>query len=388
MSKRVGIVGAGPAGLAAALACAKLGLEPTVFERAKDFQRIGGGILIHSNGQRALEAMGLLDVFLGQVAPVSRLVLERPDGKALASIEYDKLGVAHARAAIIMRYKVQEILLDACRGAGVPVHFGRKCVGVEFSEGGTLKFEDGEAPSFDVLLGCDGIRSRVREAAGIKAELFGTGYSYLRAIAAFESPQYTVTEVWGPEGRRYGFGPLPEKQTYLYCTAPTGQWDHIRDHSLEEWLRGWAPFGERALKIFSEVRDWNAVNYDEVKEVAIESWCRPPLFLIGDAAHAMTPDIGQGTNAAMVDAVLVSRLLKSWADGKRSLQGVAQEYERVRMDFVLKQAAASRRVASIAGWSGTTMSAVRRLLLLFIRSGAVGLAAGVNPLEDPYLTPL
>jgi 2-polyprenyl-6-methoxyphenol hydroxylase-like FAD-dependent oxidoreductase len=388
MSKRVGIVGAGPAGLSAALACSKLGMEPTVFERAKDFRRMGGGILIHSNGQRALEAMGQLDTFLAQVAPVSRLVLERPDGKAMAAIEYETLGVPHARAAIIMRYKVQEILHNACVSAGVPVHFGRKCVGVELGETGTLAFEDGARETFDVLLGCDGIRSRVREAAGIKAELLGTGYSYLRAVAEFESPEYTVTEVWGPGGRRYGFGPLPNRQTYLYCTAPTGKWDEVRENSLQEWLQGWAPFGDRALQIFSQVRDWGQVNYDEVKEVAIESWCKPPLFLIGDAAHAMTPDIGQGTNAAMVDAVLVARLLKQWSEGKRTLASVAEEYERVRKEFVARQASASRRVASIANWDGAARRGMRRVLLLFIRSGAVALAAGVNPIEDPYLTPL
>jgi 2-polyprenyl-6-methoxyphenol hydroxylase-like FAD-dependent oxidoreductase len=387
MAPRIGIVGGGPSGLAAGLACSKVGLDAVVFERAPDFRRVGAGVLIHSNGQKGLEVLGLLHEFLEIVAPVGRLILERPDGKQLAAIEYESLGVDHPRAAVVIRHDLQELLLGACSQAGVPVAFGRKAVGFRNDGGGVIQFEGGEEDRFDIVLGCDGTGSGLRSAAGLPAKVRRTGTAYLRGIADRESPDASVREVWGPRGRRYGFAPLPNKQTYFYCTLPPGSWEATREKNLQPWIESWADCGARAVDLFRHVRDWESVNYDEVKEVKARHWSAPPLFLLGDAAHGMTPDIGQGTNGAVVDAILLARLLASWRDGARTLEGVAQEYERVRRRFVRKQQKVSRRVAKIAGWSSAPARVLRNTLLPLIRATAIDVAAGVNPLENPYMTP-
>ena len=90
MLSRVAIVGAGPAGLAAALALRRLGLEVTVFEQAEDYQRIGGGIVLHDNGQRVLQALGLLDSFRPHLQPCPVIAAERCDGRVLGAVEFGR----------------------------------------------------------------------------------------------------------------------------------------------------------------------------------------------------------------------------------------------------------------------------------------------------------
>src|SRR5215211_3228071 len=98
MLSRVAIVGAGPAGLAAALALRRLGLEVTVFEQAEDYQRIGGGIVLHDNGQRVLQALGLLDSFRPHLQPCPVIAAAaRRAGTVHLADSMDELTMYHAQ---------------------------------------------------------------------------------------------------------------------------------------------------------------------------------------------------------------------------------------------------------------------------------------------------
>src|SRR5215213_4101158 len=110
---RIAIIGAGPAGLTAALAARKSGLEVALFEQAPDFQRIGGGILIHSNGLRVLDALGLLSAFERRVRFAQTLYIVDSAGRRLSSFDYRKLDVPQNRCGVVLRYELQEHLLDA-----------------------------------------------------------------------------------------------------------------------------------------------------------------------------------------------------------------------------------------------------------------------------------
>src|SRR5262252_8007854 len=109
---RVAIIGGGPAGLTAAIAAAQSGLTPLVFERANDFARIGGGIAIQSNGLRVLDRLGLLQSFVSQMSPSRRLVVDLA-GRHQVISDYGDLQVPHSYFAIVLRYRLQEHLLNA-----------------------------------------------------------------------------------------------------------------------------------------------------------------------------------------------------------------------------------------------------------------------------------
>src|SRR5689334_25179590 len=96
-AKRIGIVGAGPAGLTAALAAQRLGLDVTVFEQAPNFERIGGGILVHSNGLRVLAALGLVESLEGRGRTTQVLRVETAEGRVLSTFDYRKLDIPYNR---------------------------------------------------------------------------------------------------------------------------------------------------------------------------------------------------------------------------------------------------------------------------------------------------
>jgi 2-polyprenyl-6-methoxyphenol hydroxylase-like FAD-dependent oxidoreductase len=116
MLSPIAVVGAGPAGLTAALALRRLGLEVTVFEQAEDFQRIGGGIVLHDNGQRVLEALGLLEGFRPHLQPCPVIAAELCSGRVLGTADFGRFSppLRHL-PAVVLRHQLQEHLLAAAR---------------------------------------------------------------------------------------------------------------------------------------------------------------------------------------------------------------------------------------------------------------------------------
>jgi len=392
---RVGIVGAGPAGLIAAIAAVRLGLDAIVFERMTSFRRVGGGLVVHSNGQRVLEALGLLQAFRGLAVPVRTMLVERPDGTRLSTFDYREKPVPHNSAAVLLRADLQAFLLEEAVTAGVQVNWNWRSTGVDLTPGlATLRFAGGGAVPFDAVVAADGIHSAVRESLGLAAKQRAPRRAYLRGVAELAATDDVVREVWGRDGRRFGVCPLPAGRSYFYCTAPLGRWQPTLRQDLPGWTDGWADFGPRVRAVVRSVADWGDVNYDEVHEVRLDRWWKGRAFVVGDAAHAMAPDLGQGANAAMVDALVLLRLLAPALHGGGDVAVVGPAYQSVRRHFVSD----TQALAGQVGWLSNLVATPGMLLqkaVLGLGSGipvlgqhARQLTCGFNPAEEPYLTPV
>ncbi len=343
--RSIAVVGAGPAGLVAALAAHKSGFAVKVFEQAADFAKVGGGVMIHSNGQRVLAALGVLKSFRPQMVAVTRGIIKGDRDKVLGEIDFTDIDVPHNRVAVVWRYQLQENLLKAAQAAGIEVNFNHRLDELDsVNEQAILKFENG----------------------------------------AFQ-------EVWGDDGRRFGIAPLTENKTYFYARVPLGEWEAIRDKRLEEWIESWGEFGADAIKILRGVTDWQKINYSELYEIRAENWAQPPVFLVGDAAHAMTPNVGQGANSAMVDALILMQMLKRAEKDHQTLAEVGRLYTNLRRPFVTKIQAMARQSGALAANTSTAAHLARNLLfaasrnLGFLRRRSLLITAGYNPLENEYL---
>jgi 2-polyprenyl-6-methoxyphenol hydroxylase-like FAD-dependent oxidoreductase len=347
IGKRIAIVGAGPAGLTAAIAAARLGLRATVYESSEDFMHIGGGIALQSNGLRVLERLGLLASFRPAIFPCRKIVLELPGGHAVVN-NLEELPLAHNYLAVVLRYRLQEHLLAAANSVA-PIRFGHRCTGARVEAGQVrLQFANGMNDECDIVIGADGAHSQVRTSTGLHSVRKVAGEAYLRGVSDVNMDEPLVREIWGAEGRRFGMAPLAAGRAYFYCSAPRGIWGDVRGRRLEAWIESWNSYGPRVREMLRQVPDWTAVNYDEPGRLRLARWCMAPVFLIGDAAHEMTPDYGQGVNAAMVDAVVLMSLLARCLQNGTPLAQAAGEYESIRRPFVHRTQSAAWRVGAAA----------------------------------------
>ncbi|MBA3532709.1 MAG: FAD-dependent monooxygenase, partial [Ardenticatenales bacterium] len=374
-SQHIAIVGAGPAGLTAALVAHRLGLEVTLFEQAPNFERIGGGILLHSNGQRVLEALGLLESFRPQMRFSSRLIAEKAGGGALNVIDYAALPIPHACAAIVLRYHLQEHLLQATMAAQIPVHFDHRCTGLTRSDGKVrVQFANGVTEMFDVVIACDGVHSRVRTEAGVPFKKVAIGEGWIRGVADYPIAETAPREMWGADGRRFGIAPLQEGKSYFYARVPLGRWPEILQSGLDDWIESWREYGPQVMQLLRSVDEWGRVNYSELHEIRMPRWYEPPLFFVGDAAHAMTPNLGQGANSSMVDALVLMQLLAQGQQRGTPLAKVGEQYDVIRRPFVTRIQSTARQMGQVAGLSNPV---ARR-----VTEGVMGLVAKIGPVQQ------
>jgi len=194
-----------------------------------------------------------------------------------------------------------------------------------------------------------------------------------------------------PDGRLFGTAPLPGAQTDFWCTAPRGCWPQTLQAGLEGWIASWAGHPTPPA-ILGVVGDWRRVNDDEPLEVQARSWWRPPVFLVGDAAHAMTPYLGQGANSALVDALVLSRLLAQELQGHGDLAAVGRRYAGIRGRFTRLVQASSRRQGDLAtlGWAPARRLRDRLLPVLagasWLQRRSALVTAGFNPTEQELLS--
>src|SRR4030095_9303253 len=125
------MVGAGPAGLVAAIAARQAGFDCTVYEQAPSFARVGGAIGIQGNGLAVLDAIGVLDRWRPHVEILKRVAVEAPPGRVISVADFRELALPYPGFGVALRYDLQETLLAAARGAGATILFNKRCVRAE-----------------------------------------------------------------------------------------------------------------------------------------------------------------------------------------------------------------------------------------------------------------
>jgi 2-polyprenyl-6-methoxyphenol hydroxylase-like FAD-dependent oxidoreductase len=392
VTRRIAIAGGGPAGLVAAIACRQAGFDVTVFEQAASFEHVGGAIGIQGNGLRVLSALGLFERFQPHIELLMRAGLESPPGRSLVMADFSEIDVTSRGFAVALRYDLQDVLLQSAREHDVRIHFNTRVASVQRSgDDVVLSFRDGGSERAEVVIACDGARSAIRDTGGFVVNRREVGEAYLRCVAAIAHPRpERVGEYWHPDSRRAGAFPLPGNRTYLFCSVPIGKWKHILESDLDAWIRSWDDFGEPVASLVRAV-DWTRAVYDELSDVRVDRWHRDRVILAGDAAHAMTPNLGQGANSAMVDALVLVNLLVAM---NGDIDAAAARYEQIRKPFVTR--------IQDAAWYGGRFASLKSPMLRALRDTAIRLSnvigparrasmlltAGYNPAEQEYLRPV
>jgi 2-polyprenyl-6-methoxyphenol hydroxylase-like FAD-dependent oxidoreductase len=284
------IVGAGIGGLCAARAVTLAGHEPVVLERSPTGTAIGAGLLLWPNAVHALDALGHGVAVRAVAATARRTVFRAAAGRALSEVDVEALGRrAGAPMLLVERPALQEVLAE-----GLTVRLGVEVSGVDV-RGVTL--EDGERVNGDAVIGADGIGSVVREHLCPGARPLDTGYTVIRGIAEHDIGRGEAFEAWG-SGEIVGGAALPAGRSYWFYEAPSalidGQ-DPLAAVGTERWP---APMPAQLAATAPESVLVNRI----LRLGALPTWTRGTVALLGDAAHAMEPNLGQGAAQTIEDA--------------------------------------------------------------------------------------
>jgi 2-polyprenyl-6-methoxyphenol hydroxylase-like FAD-dependent oxidoreductase len=362
MSDHAVVVGAGIAGLAAAIALQTVGYDVLVLERAPQLREVGAGISLWPNAVHALRRLGLGEAVEAAGGVAHDAVFRTWRGPQLgASITAQLPGRFGAPLILIHRARLQSVMRLAL-GPGV-IRLGAECAAVTQADGAvTVRLAAGGLESAAVVIGADGLRSRVRDAMVAEAPPSYAGITAWRGVVPLDDTLrrgISSGESFG-HGSLFGIAALNGSQVYWWAAA--------RRRESE----GEAPVLEKS-SLMDAFANWHAPIPDLVAATppeAIIRTClyeRPPLKslnrgrvgLVGDAAHPMLPNLGQGACQAIEDAVVLANALA----GTPGVVAALAQYSALRAGRTADVARASRHVSRIAHLRSPLAAGVRNGLM-------------------------
>lgn len=352
------IAGAGIGGLTLGCALARRGRAFRVFERAPELRPAGAGIALADNAFRALAHLGLDTRVRACGEELTVGALCRPTGRAFATVPGGGHGVGATVA--MSRSRLQQALLDAL---GREVETGRAVSGYEHTSGGVrVRFEDGDRLEGEMLVGADGLHSRVRREMLGDSPLRYAGQTSWRALTTNGGlvERGRFTETWGP-GRRFGIVPIGGDGIYWYAVsdAPAGGRDTGDPrNALRRMFDGWHP---PIAALMDATAPEAVVRTDIFDRAPVTTWIDRRVVLLGDAAHPMTPNLGMGGCQAIEDAVVLADAVAR----EPSIEAALARYQAARVPRANSFVERSRRMGRIAH--------LRSSPLRWLRDTAIGL---------------
>ena len=346
------IAGAGIGGLTLGCALARQGRDFRIFERAPELRPAGAGIALADNAFRALAHIGLDAQVRACGEALAVAAICRPSGRAISVFRGGDLGLGSTVA--MSRSRLQQALAGAL---GRAVETGRTVAGYAHAAGGVrARFEDGEVIDGEMLVGADGLHSRVRREMLGESPLRYAGQTSWRALTRnggrVEPGRFT--ETWGP-GRRFGIVPIGDDGIYWYAVADAsagGRDTGDPREALQPMFAGWhAPIAGLIASTAPEA----VLRADIFDRPPVGTWVDRRAVLLGDAAHPMTPNLGMGGCQAIEDAVVLADALGRESSIDRALS----RYQAARVPRANGFVERSRRMGQVAHLRSAPMRGLR-----------------------------
>lgn len=375
-SLKIVVAGGATGGAAAALLLARAGAWVTVFERVESPRAVGAGIGLADNGLAVLESLGLGAALATVGRPVGAARIVDGAGRTIFAPPGSP-----PRVWMVRRGDLQGLLLDAL---SAEPRIELRC-GVEVVRAGP----DGRVGvraagrelelAADLVVGADGVDSRVREGGRFGVRRAAPGIPYLRALVA--SAHASGEEAWTAAGLFGSFAVADG--VYLYASAGSRRArEAIAARDLEALRAVWAAAYPPSAPLLAGVERFEDLLIHPVQRVDCARWHDGRLVLVGDAAHAMAPNLGQGANSALVDAAV---LLDELRRGRTLTAGLAAYQER-RRPAVRRVATAAARLGALAEWTHPFARRVRDRGLMPIASRLARPSDLARLLQEPRET--
>jgi FAD-dependent urate hydroxylase len=311
------IVGAGVAGLAFARALAQRGLTCEVVERLAEWPSGGAGLYLPANAVRALGELGLGEPAAARAEMIRRQRFLDHRGRLLANVDVSRFWHGVGGCVAIHRSALHEILRQAA--GDVSIRLGTSLTGLEGDREPRATFSEGTAGTYDVVVGADGVHSTVRSLAFGGPGAHSVGQMSWRFVVG-GAPEISDWTVMLGHGRAFLTVALGGGDVYCYADVDTSA---RTGRDGEEWRASFADFAEPAPHLLERATD---VHMAPIEEVAPPVWTANRVVLVGDAAHASSPNMAQGAAMAVEDALVLAETLSHDEEVEASLAA----YERRR----------------------------------------------------------
>lgn len=333
------VIGGGFSGMAAAIELRKRGISVDLVEIDASWRSYGAGISLGGATLRAFETLGIYDDFVKYGAPSDGLDLFTPSGHFIVRLPTPPAvgaGTAIGGTAGIMRPVLARLMSEATRRADVNVKLGCSFTAItQDAEGAEVAFTDGTNGRYDVVIGADGVYSKVREAVFPQApKPQYTGQGVWRAVLK-RPADLERGRMWMGGKVKLGINPVSQDEMYLYITEQRPANEHIPPELhlglMHDML---APFSDPLVQqLRDQLDEHSQIVYRPLESMLLpQPWFKGRVVLIGDAVHATTPHLASGACIGIEDGlVLADELGKSASveDGLKNFQN--RRWERCRM---------------------------------------------------------
>jgi 2-polyprenyl-6-methoxyphenol hydroxylase-like FAD-dependent oxidoreductase len=314
---KVLVVGGGIAGGVLSLGLAQKGVEVVLVDLRSELGGVGHGITLQGNALKAFQAVGIYDRLAEHGFAFSHLRMKSPDGHTIMEIPTPPMGGPDLPGTMgALRGDLADILADEVGKAGVDVRLGTTITsfddrGGSADPGVVVTLSDGSTETVDLLVGADGIRSKVRSMMGITDEPKPVGMGIWRTVAKRPAEMDCSELYFGGPKYKAGYTPISEDLCYAFLLEENLDRSYLgegpRGAELKERGQG---YGGTWGQVRDSLADDAIVNYQWIEAICVESpWYRGRTIIIGDAAHACPPLIAQGAAMCAEDAVILAEML-------------------------------------------------------------------------------
>lgn len=362
-TKTFSILGGGICGLSTAIALKNIGIRAEVYESAPQFRPLGAGLLLAANAMRSFQKIGIAEKIAARGRLLPRFSILDDRGKVITAADATAIGKKYGMHNFaIHRADLHEAL--AAELDPEQLHPGKRATG--FSKNGTrtvVQFEDGSAIETDYLLAAEGIHSAIRRQLLPDSKPRYAGYTCWRAVvdAGSLSPDF-ASETWGAAGR-FGIVPLAGNRIYWFAVVNAPENDPaMRGFRVADLKRMFGKFHAPIPEILARTRDEDLIWNDIIDLQPLPQFAYKNILLLGDAAHATTPNMGQGACQAIEDAAILADELAKTHDPEAAF--AAFEKRRLkRTRYIVEN---SWSLGKIAQWEKPLLVFLRNNLLRMV----------------------
>ncbi|GAB3716413.1 FAD-dependent monooxygenase [Spirosoma flavus] len=339
------IVGAGIAGLTTAIALRQIGIQPTIYEAAPIIKPLGAGLGLAANAVKAFQKLGIAESILNAGRLLDAFVIldqhgrtiTRTDSKAISQ----KYGIDNFT---IHRAELHCELLSHL--GDTPIVTSKRAIQTVQNNGRVIiHFDDGTEQTTDYLIVADGIHSPIRQQLLPGSQPRYANYTCWRSVIDNTDLNLSeATETWGPNGR-IGLVPLTNNRLYWFaCINAQPNDPQLRQYTTSDLLRVFGDYHAPIPQVLDRTDNQKLLWHDVYDLKPLSQYTFDNIVLIGDAAHATTPNMGQGACQAIEDAVVLADELKKGG----SVPDAFNRFEQRRLKRTHYITDNSRRIGQIA----------------------------------------